>query len=139
MDVVYSGHIENDFEGFDENKVFKMDDGSFWIQSEYNYDYMYEYNPEAAILESDGDFYLFVCGKTVKVEQLDEVIESRIDGEFNGWDDNKAYKLENGEIWKQSSYHYEYAYAYCPDVLIYYHDGNYYMQVEGTISEVERL
>jgi hypothetical protein len=42
------------------------------------------------------------------------VIESRIDGEFEGWEGDTIFKLENGQIWQQSSYAYTYHYSYRP-------------------------
>ena len=45
MGAYYSGYIDGDFNGFDEGNIYKLDNGSYWIQSEYEYDYMYEYNP----------------------------------------------------------------------------------------------
>ncbi len=70
-----------------------------------------------------------------------DVIESRIDGEFDGWDGDTVVVLMNGQIWKQSEYHYEYCYEYMPDVLIYKSSGFYKMIVEGTDEavRVERL
>lgn len=139
MDVFYSGHISGNFDGFDEGKIYKLDNGTYWIQSEYEYDYTYEYEPEATILDSFGTYYLLVCGKKVEVEQLCDVIESRIDGNFEGWDKDKVYKLQNGDIWQQSSYHYEYKYAYNPEVIIYCHNGTTYMSVDGARAEVKKL
>jgi hypothetical protein len=69
------------------------------------------------------------------------VIESRVDGEFNGFDGETVIRLANGQIWKQVEYWYHYHYAYSPQVLIY-RDGAYYrMKVEGIdrAVEVERL
>ena len=139
MGVYYSGHISGSFEGFNEGKIFKLDNGTYWIQSEYEYDYMYEYEPEAIISESCGTYYLLIGDKKVAVEQLYDVIESRIDGNFEGWDEDKVYKLENGEVWQQSSYHYEYHYAYSPEAFIYSHNGTTYMQVDGTKAEVKKI
>jgi hypothetical protein len=59
------------------------------------------------------------------------VIETKIDGEFEGWDGETIFKLANGQIWQQDSYNYTYHYAYSPDVLIYYVGGRYKMRVEG--------
>ena len=59
------------------------------------------------------------------------VIESRIDGEFQGWDGETIFKLLNGQIWQQSSYQYHYHYAYSPKVTIYRTDGGYKMKVDG--------
>ena len=40
------------------------------------------------------------------------VVESQIDGDFNGWEGETIVKLMNGQIWQQAEYHYEYHYAY---------------------------
>lgn len=65
------------------------------------------------------------------------IIESSIDGEFNGWEGETVVKLINGQIWQQSSYHYEYNYEYMPDVLIYKSGIGYKMKVEGSDEDVE--
>jgi hypothetical protein len=49
----------------------------------------------------------------------DPAIETRIDGDFEGWEDETTYKLRNGQIWQQARYHYHYHYAYAPEVTIY--------------------
>jgi len=59
------------------------------------------------------------------------VIESRIDGEFEGWDGETIFKLENGQIWQQASYSYRYHYAYRPKVIIFKTGTRYKMKVEG--------
>jgi hypothetical protein len=59
-----------------------------------------------------------------------EVIESHIAGEFEGWSGDTIFKLDNGQIWQQSSYSYTYHYAYRPEVLIYRSGGVYKMKVE---------
>lgn len=69
------------------------------------------------------------------------VIESRIDGEFEGWEGDTIFKLENGQIWQQSSYAYTYHYAYRPRVVIYKSGNVYKMKIDdvsNTIS-VRRL
>ena len=66
-------------------------------------------------------------------------IESKIDGEFEGWDGDTIFQLTNGQVWQQSSYNYHYHYAYRPDVLIYSTGSGYKMMVEGvdrTISVI---
>ena len=72
-----------------------------------------------------------------------DVIESRIDGTFEGWDGETVFKLVNGQIWQQSSYAYtyHYHYAYRPEVLIYKTNGRYKMKVEGVDKTiyVERI
>ena len=57
--------------------------------------------------------------------------ESRVDGEFEGWEGDTLVKLMNGQIWEQSEWHYEYSYAYMPRVTIFRAGGQCKMWVEG--------
>jgi hypothetical protein len=59
------------------------------------------------------------------------VIESEIDGEFEGWEGETVVQLVNGQVWIQTEYYYEYNYAYMPDVLIYQSSYGWKMKVEG--------
>lgn len=59
------------------------------------------------------------------------VIESQVDGEFDGWEGETVVKLMNGQIWLQTEYYYEYHYAYMPEVLVYQSRGDWKMKVEG--------
>ncbi|MCA9748960.1 MAG: DUF1036 domain-containing protein [Romboutsia sp.] len=54
-----------------------------------------------------------------------------VEGTFNGWDGNTAVKLTNGTEWKQSSYYYEYCYAYRPSVQLINDNGTMKMKIEG--------
>ena len=63
--------------------------------------------------------------------QLPKVIESQIDGDFEGWEGETIVKLMNGQIWQQSEYYYHYHYAFMPKVLIYKSGRVYKMKVEG--------
>lgn len=69
------------------------------------------------------------------------VIETQIDGEFEGWEGETIVKLMNGQIWQQTEYHYHYHYAFMPKVLIYRSGGGYKMKVDGIDKAVgvERL
>src|SRR6266498_1375021 len=51
--------------------------------------------------------------------ECDPAIETQVNGEFTGWSGETIYKLRNGQIWQQASYHYHYHYAYAPAVTIY--------------------
>lgn len=63
-------------------------------------------------------------------------IESKISGEFSGWDGDTTFQLTNGQIWKQTSYAYKYAYKYRPDVIIYQGTGGCKLQVEGVSGQI---
>jgi hypothetical protein len=59
------------------------------------------------------------------------VIETRIDGDFEGWEGDTIVKLMNGQIWQQTDYHYEYHYSFMPEVFIYRSAGGWKMKVDG--------
>jgi hypothetical protein len=67
------------------------------------------------------------------VTRLDsgDVIESKISGEFKGWNGETTFKLQNGQTWQQKAYAYKYHYVYRPDVLIYNSGSGYKLKVDG--------
>ena len=124
------------------DEIFVLSDGSIW-QVKYEYSYLYEYYPSVIMCPSQGR--LMINNKKLNVVNLSNsknlrgnsggVIQSRIDGEFKGWEGDTIYKLMNGQIWQQSSYHYHYHYAYSPEVIIYESGGSYKMKVDGDDDE----
>lgn len=60
-----------------------------------------------------------------------DVITSKIDGDFEGWEGETIFRLTNGQIWQQDSYHYYYHYSFMPEVLIFKSGSRYKMQVDG--------
>ncbi len=57
-------------------------------------------------------------------------VESAISGDFNGWEGETIFKLDNGQIWQQAEYDYSYSYSYHPDVTIYRVSEGCRMKVE---------
>ncbi len=82
-----------------------------------------------------------IGGAPQTIPTISSVIESRIDGDFEGWEGETIVKLSNGQIWQQSEYHYHYHYAFMPEVLIFQSGTGYKMWVEGITKAigVERL
>jgi hypothetical protein len=60
-----------------------------------------------------------------------DVVESRVEGTFNGWDGDTILQLSNGQIWKQSDYTYGYTYKYSPKILIYKSGTRYKAKIDG--------
>ena len=75
-------------------------------------------------------------GNTVEPVESGEIIEAHIDGEFEGWDGETIFKLDNGQIWQQDSYSYTYHYAYRPKTLIVPSNAGYRMIVEGVSDSI---
>jgi len=57
-------------------------------------------------------------------------IESNLAGEFNGWEGETIFKLDNGQIWEQAEYAYTYSYSYRPEATIYQVDGGCRLKAE---------
>jgi hypothetical protein len=124
-------------------EIVKLADGSLW-EVQYEYLYLYAYYPEAVVCPSQGK--LIVDAHAISVVQIsaggrastrsNAIIEARIDGEFSGWDGETIFKLDNGQIWQQTSYAYTYHYAYRPKIMLIHVNGHYEMQVEGVSSRI---
>lgn len=70
---------------------------------------------------------------------MDKVTESAIAGQFRGWKGKGAYKLKNGEIWKQVEYKHKYNYDIVsnPIATIWREGARYYLEVAGMVDKVE--
>lgn len=125
--------IDGEFNGWDGETLYKLTNGQYWQQSTYYYEYSYSYMPEVLIYKSDYGYKMRVegIGEAVGVQQVFNVIEGKIDGDFEGWEGETVYSLTNGQVWQQSSYHYHYHYAFQPEVLIYPSGSGYKMHVVG--------
>jgi len=64
------------------------------------------------------------------------VIETQIDGDFEGWDGETVFRLANGQIWQQAEYAYMYHYAYRPEVMIFPSSGGCKMKIEGVSDSI---
>lgn len=64
------------------------------------------------------------------------VIESRINGIFEGWDGDTVFSLMNGQIWQQSSFGVVLRLTMSPKVTIYPSYGRYQMHVEGVDQNI---
>ena len=64
-------------------------------------------------------------------QTIPDVIESQIDGDFEGWEGETIVKLMNGQIWQQSEYYYHYHYSFMPKVVIFKSGSGYKMKVDG--------
>jgi len=136
-----SGSIKKGF-------IFKTISGNIYEVIDYVYLYEYLYSPDVMVL-SAGDIYkLYVDGieESLLCKKLNDggknmtngakVIESQIDGDFEGLEGEKVFKLMNGQVWQQTEYYYHYYYQFMPAVMIYKTNSGYKMKVEGIEKSV---
>ncbi|MBY0491030.1 MAG: hypothetical protein K2R93_14400 [Gemmatimonadaceae bacterium] len=140
------------------DEIFRLDDGSLW-QVQFEYEYLYAYYPSVVVCPKQG--FMIVEKKKLQVRPLQSspststvapqpseapsataaVIESRIDGDFEGWDGETVFRLQNGQIWQQVGAGITVHYKYSPKVLIYKSGARYKLRVDGVDREivVERI
>jgi hypothetical protein len=76
-----------------------------------------------------------VVDETGEGAQVEErVIESRIDGDFDGWVGDTVFRLQNGQVWQQTSVSAKYLFTHAPRVVI--SRAPYRMKVEGLAGEI---
>lgn len=138
---IIKSQIDGDFEGFDDENIFPLYNGQYWIQKNYKYWYHYSYMARVTIYEYRNSYYLTVDGQKefVEIEILNNIIKATIVNDFNGWSGDTLFELDNGQIWKQDEYDYDYNYSYRPDALIYSAGYGHKIMVEGKKVGVKRL
>lgn len=138
---VIKSRIDGDFEGFDDENLFPLSNGQYWIQKNYKYWYYYSYMANVTVYEYNNRHYLTVDGKEqlVEIDKIDNVVKATIINDFNGWSGDTIFELDNGQIWKQSEYDYDYNYSYRPDAIIYSNGSGFKILVEGNSVAVKLL
>jgi len=141
FEIIKRTQIEGNFEGFDDEVLFKLKDGTYWIQDEQKHWYHYANCPKAKILRKGDRLYIQIDGQDeiAPVREACNVITSKIKGEFKGWNGKSAYELVNGQVWQQASNKYKYRYAYMPTAIIYETSSGMVMEVVGTRAKVRRV
>jgi hypothetical protein len=79
---------------------------------------------------------LFLLTLILLVKAEAETIESRIDGDFEGWEGGTTFKLTNGQLWRQVGHEYNFSYNFNPKVTIVSTQDGYQMQVEGMNKKI---
>jgi hypothetical protein len=99
-----------------------------------------------AVGSQTGSFYLAILNEpqtrppspsiatlppaAIRRSSCSPAVESAITGEVHGWSGETIFKLDNGQIWQQAVYDYEYFYEFHPDVTIYETNEGCRMKVE---------
>ncbi|MBI5686036.1 MAG: hypothetical protein HZC54_13270 [Verrucomicrobia bacterium] len=84
----------------------------------------------AQLTKSALDFSSRVFGNA------DMAVETRIVGDFEGWQGGTTWEMDNGQVWQQTSRDNHHYYAFHPKVVIYRVAGGWKMKVEGDKEEV---
>lgn len=138
--LIKSGQLEDEFEGFDDQMIFELTDGTVYYQSTYKYNYCYSYRPLVKIYSNGLTKIIVVNGLDdfVEIEETN-AIKSKILSDFKGWTGDTIFELQNGQIWKQAQYEYKYFYAYRPDAMVVKIGSHYVMTVNGKSIRVTKI
>jgi hypothetical protein len=64
------------------------------------------------------------------------MIETRMAGDFTGWDGGTLFQFANGQLWRQSSFGSLYQFARSPKVTLVATGSGWRMQVEGVPQSI---
>ena len=64
------------------------------------------------------------------------VIETRMSGDFTGWDGGTLFQFANGQLWRQSSFGTLYQFAREPQVTLVATPSGWRLQVEGVPQSI---
>ena len=63
--------------------------------------------------------------------------ESFIAGDFEGWDGDKIYELDDGSKWELVNYTYSYSYSYRPKAVVWQDGSRYFLEVQNMTDKQE--
>lgn len=73
----------------------------------------------------------------LKEDGVQKYKDSYISDEFEGWDGDSVYELDDGSKWELASYTYSYSYSYRPKAIIWRDGGRYYLEVANMSGKKE--
>jgi hypothetical protein len=82
----------------------------------------------------DAWLRVYVAKAVAASQGLEQTIESRIDGDFDGWEGGTTFTLVNGQIWKQIRPGAAYYFALNPKVIV--SGGSYRLRINGMAAAV---
>lgn len=138
--LIKTGQIEDDFEGFDDEMIFELTDGSVYYQSVYKYVYHYAYRPNVKIY-TNGHKKIIIPDGMKDYAEIEEttLIKSRIVNDFKGWSGNTLFELQNGQIWKQDKHQYKMFHVYRPQASIVKVGSHFILLVKGKSIRIKRI
>jgi hypothetical protein len=107
-----------------EGKQFPADVSPLWVTIYFDNDKTIKWSIEEVLRAGSGR-----ASSTTRDEG--PTIESNIKGDFEGWEGETVFVLDNGQVWQQAGFEYHYHYAFRPKVTIFSIDGVQRMRVEG--------
>lgn len=139
MPVDLHSVISGEFDGFNGRKIFRLDSGHYFQQTVYHYHYHYAYRPRVRVFSRGSGLMIQVDGVNlaVPVQEVSCIEEGVIVSPFQGFSGDSAFQFENGHVWKQTEYKYEYHYAQRPEAIVIDGMNGPELQVEGIDETIQ--
>lgn len=143
-----SGRMYTDFSGFHYDNLYALTDGTVWEQVDTASSSVTAETPDIVMWPygSSGQFKMQVydggnfLGSCIVASRDDlQIIQSRIDGSLKRFAEDRWFKLENGQVWQQtSSTSYELSSSvYHPNVVLTKQgSADWVMTVEGMPNSI---
>ena len=133
--------IDGEFNGFNNGAVFKLSNGQVWQQRRYKYMYRYAYRPNVRLYREGVKCMLEIklsgC-EPIEVIKVDVLQDDYIVSNFKGFFQNARFEFQNGSVWEQAEYKYNYHYAHRPHALVIDGINGIELSVDG-MSETVRV
>ena len=112
--------IDGEFTGYNDAAIFKLTNGQVWQQKRYRYSYRYKYRPHVRVYQERGRYMMEVdcMDEPIEVVRVSVLEEGVIVSDFRGFSGDSTFEFQNGRIWKQAKYKYNYHYAYRPCAVV---------------------
>ena len=105
--MIFRGRLLGDLKGFEDNTVFTLEDGSWWLQVDGFSRQAEAAAPEAELWQDGSGYFLRILDSQIRVRPLANAFRDRIEGDFNGWEDGRQYKLACGRTFRQACFGFE--------------------------------
>lgn len=138
MNQEIHSRIDGEFNGYHDSAIFKLANGQVWQQRRYRYRYRYAYRPEVRIYKEGGRYMMEVAvmDELIEVVQASLIVDGPIVSDFSGFNQDMKFEFQNGQIWEQAEYKYNYHYAYRPDAVIVDGINGHELHVDGMDESV---
>jgi hypothetical protein len=139
--LVDESKLDGTFKGFNAHTLFPLTNGKYWLQTSIKYWNTEAFNPSIKIYYYQNQHYLIKDGSEnfVEVSTIDDVVKSTFKNDFNGWEGQTVFKLDNGEVWEQDEYESYSNNSYQHEALIYNSGLDYRLQVDGNSIAVKKV
>lgn len=144
--VVKETLIDGTIDKVEHGTLLKTIEGDVFEVSEFVIEIIIVINPEVTVI-TDGIEYKLIIDGVDRVLVCNRIrgdgigvgayFESKIDGNFEGFEFGKLYKLQNGQIWEQTSSKMSARYRFAPTVYVWQSGSRWKMRIDDDDRTVD--